>query len=260
VRRVRVIVGEHMTAVTNYGTAIVTSVATALAVLLGFIPRLIGALILILIGWIIAGVIYRIVVAILRKLRVNEFAGRHGITAFLERANMRVAAADVIATIAKWYIRLIFLEAAFTALGLPQVVTILNSVLLFLPNLVVALILLFIGIIVARLVRDLVRASAAGLGPNAAKTISSICFFGVLAFFVVAAVGQIGIATAYLSILFSAAVGGLALALALAFGLGGRDAAARAIDSLAESVPPAGAGGPPTMSGTSVGPRPSPLP
>jgi len=116
----------------------------------------------------------------------------------------------------------------------------------------VALILLFVGIIVARLVRDLVRASASGLGRDAAKTISDICFFGVLAFFVVVAVGQIGIATAYLSILFSAAVGGLALALALAFGLGGREAAARAIDNVSRSVPPVTEGGAAVPPGTSA--------
>lgn len=231
-----------MTAVTSSGAAIITSVTTLLSNLLGFIPSLIGAIILIIIGWIIAGIVYRVVAAVLRKLRGDELAERHGIAAFLQRANVKLDAAGVIANIAKWYIRLIFLEAAFNALGLPQVVAIINSIILFLPNLVVALLLLFVGTLVARFVRSPAHASAQGAGMGGADTIGALCFFGIMAFFFIAAVGQIGIATGYLNILFSATVGGLALALALAFGLGGRDAAARAIDSMTGAVAPPASG------------------
>lgn len=249
-----------MTAVTSSGAAIITSVTTLLSNLFGFIPSLIGAIILIIIGWIIAGIVYRVVAAVLRKLRVDELAERHGIAAFLQRANVTLDAAGVIADIAKWYIRLIFLEAAFNALGLPQVVAIINSIILFLPNLVVALLLLFVGTLVARFVRSIVKASAQGASMGGADTIGALCFFGIMAFFFIAAVGQIGIATGYLNILFSATVGGLALALALAFGLGGRDAAARAIDSMAGAVAPPASGAVPAGRREPLPPSGRPVP
>lgn len=225
-----------MTAVTDFGAGIITSVTTLLANLLGFIPRIIGALIIIWIGWIIANFVYRIVTALLRRLHVDDVAQRTGITAFLARGNVQTDAAGLIGGLAKWFIRLIFLEAAFNALGMPQVVAIINTIILFLPNLLVALILLFIGTLIARFVRDIVKASSQGAGMSGAQTIANICYFGVMAFFVIAAIGQIGVATGYLNILFTSAIGGLSLALALAFGLGGRDAAARAIDNVTSAL------------------------
>lgn len=225
-----------MAPVTDYGVAFVTSIAALLVTLLGFIPRLIGALIIIWIGWFVAGIIYRVVTALLRKLRVDEIAQKAGIAAFLARGNVQTDAAGLIGDLAKWFVRLIFLEAAFNALGMPQVVGVINSIILFIPNLIVALVILFIGTLAARFLSDVVRSTAQGAGMAGASTIASITYFGVMAFFFIAAISQIGVATGLLDILFSAAVGGLSLALALAFGLGGRDAAARAINSLTGSI------------------------
>ncbi len=241
----------RMATVTDFGAGIITSVTALLANLLGFIPRIIGALIIIWIGWIVAGVVYRVVTAVLRRLRVDDIAERTGIAAFLARGNVQTDAAGLIGDLAKWFIRLIFLEAAFNALGMPQVVAIINSIILFLPNLVVALILIFVGTIIARFVRDVVKASTLGAGMSGAQTIANICYFGIMAFFVIAAIGQIGVATGYLNILFTSAVGGLSLALALAFGLGGRDAAARAIDSVTGAMTaPSGTAAPLTETAT----------
>ncbi len=242
-----------MAPVTDYGVAFVTSIAALLVTLLGFIPRLIGALIIIWIGWFVAGIIYRVVTALLRKLHVDEIAQRAGITAFLARGNVQTDAAGLIGDLAKWFVRLIFLEAAFNALGMPQVVGVINSIILFIPNLIVALIILFIGILAARFLRDVVRSMAQGAGMTGAPTIANITYFAVMAFFFIAAISQIGVATGLLDILFSAAVGGLSLALALAFGLGGRDAAARAINSLTGSINTT-----PSMMPPSVPPMPGP--
>jgi len=94
---------------------------------------------------------------------------------------------------------------------------------------------------------------AQGAGMAGAPTIANITYFAVMAFFFIAAISQIGVATGLLDILFSAAVGGLSLALALAFGLGGRDAAARAINSLTGSINTT-----PSMMPPSVPPMPGP--
>lgn len=140
----------------SWGDSIRTSVTTALSRLLGFIPTLIGAIIII-IGWIIAGIIAKIVTTVLRKLPLQRAADSIGITGFMQRSGVQGDLAGVIGTIIKWYIRLITLEAVFDALGIPQVAQLFNTIVLFRPNLIVALIIIFVGLLLGRFVSNIVR-------------------------------------------------------------------------------------------------------
>ena len=149
---------------TSWGDSIRLSVTTALSRLLGFIPTLIGALIIIVIGWIIAGIIAKIVTAVLRKLPLQRAADSIGVTGFMQRSGVNQDLAGIIGAIIKWYIRLIALEAAFDALGIPQVAQLFNTIVLFLPNLIVALIIVFVGLLIGRFVSNIVRGMVSGSG------------------------------------------------------------------------------------------------
>ena len=123
---------------------------------------------------------------------------------------------------AKWFIRLITLVVAFDALGLPAVSDVLRQLLLWIPNVVVGILVLVIGGLAANALSNLVRGATAhaGLGnPNLLANIAKIAVWG---FAIVVAVNQIGIAQTLVNTLFMAVVGAIALALGLAFGLGGR--------------------------------------
>jgi hypothetical protein len=212
--------------VTDWGTALMTSLTAALALLLSAIPKVIGFLVILLIGWFIASALAAVVSSLLRAVKFNELAQRAGLTSFVQQMGLKTDAAGFVALIAKWFVRLIVLVSAFDALGLPAVSQVLQQLLLWLPNLVVAIIALVIGGLAANALARLVRGSAAQSGLGNPDLLATITRVGVWAFAIVVAVNQLGIATALVNTLFMATVGCVALALGLAFGLGGRETAA----------------------------------
>jgi mechanosensitive ion channel-like protein len=220
-----------MSAIHSWGDAVQNSVSTALGILLAGIPKIIGFLVILIIGWIIASIIAKAVQMLLHAVKFNEVADRAGITGFVRDMGVTTDASGVIATIAKWFIRLIVLVAAFDALGLPTVSAVLNRLLFWLPNLVVALVVLVIGGLIATALSKIVRGATteAGLGnPNLLAMLTS---WAVWAFAFMIALDQIGIATTLVNTLFMGVVLALALAFGLAFGLGGRNTASQIVEN-----------------------------
>lgn len=212
-----------------WGAALTTSLATALSLFLGAIPRIIGFLVIIIIGWLISGALAAGVAAVLRAIRFNELAQRSGFSGFVQNMGLRTDASGLLANIVKWFVRLIVLVVAFDALGLPAVSEVLQQFLLWIPNLVVAVVVLVIAGLAANALGNLVRGSTAqaGLGnPDLLATIARVAVWG---FGIVVAVNQIGVAQELVNTLFMGFVGALALAAGLAFGLGGRETAAQIV-------------------------------
>lgn len=212
--------------ITTWSDAMMTSLAAAAALFLAAIPRLIGFAIILIAGWFIASLIAKAVHAILRAVHFDVFAERAGVAGFIQKSNMKGDASLAIAGIVKWFVRLIALVVAFDALGLPAVSDVLRQLLMWLPNLVVALVVLVIGGIAAGALSNVVRGAAAEGGLDRPDLLAKVARLAVWAFAIVIAVNQLGIATGLINILFTAAVGTMAIALGLSFGLGGRDTAA----------------------------------
>src|SRR5438067_5372047 len=215
--------------VTSWTDAVMTSLAAALALLLGAIPKIIGFAVIVIIGWLIASAVATAVASILRAVKFNDLARRGGFADFVQKMGIGQDSAGFIANIAKWFIRLIVLISAFDALGLPAVSQVLQSLLLWLPNLVVALVVLVIAGLAANALAGLVRGTTAESGLGNPDLLATITKVAVWAFAIVIAVNQLGIATTLINTLFMATVGAVALALGLAFGLGGRETAAQIV-------------------------------
>lgn len=213
--------------VQNWGDAVFASLTAALQNLLGFLPQLIGAVIILVLGWIIAGLLAGLVERALKAVGFERAAQSTGIGGVIERSGSGWTASKIVAEIVKWFIRLIALQAAAAILGMPQLTGIINSILLFLPNLVVALIIIVIGALIANFVAGVVRGATGEMGFGNAGLLASIARYAIIAFAVIAAVNQIGIAATVVNTLFIGAVAAVAAAVALAFGLGGRDVAAQ---------------------------------
>jgi small-conductance mechanosensitive channel len=215
--------------VNDWGEAIMTSLASALAIFLGAIPKVIGFLVILIIGWLIASALAKAVSAILHAANFNDLARRSGFSGFVQKMGVHTDAAGFIATITKWFVRLIVLVVAFDALGLPAVSNVLQELLFWLPNLVVALVVLVIAGLAANALHGLVRDATAEAGLGSPDFLANLARVAVWAFGIVVAANQLQIATTLINTLFTAFVGALALALGLAFGLGGRDTAAEIV-------------------------------
>ena len=162
----------------------------------------------------------------MRSVRFNDLAQRSGFGGFVANTGVTTDAAGFVALIAKWFIRLIALVVAFDALGLPAVSDVLRLLLLWLPNVVVAVAVLIIGGLAASALAGLVRGATAKADLGNPDLLANIARVAVWAFAIVVAVNQLGIARELVNTLFAATVGALALAAGLAFGLGGRETAA----------------------------------
>lgn len=217
------------TGVRNWGDAFANSFREAMAGLAAAIPNLLGFLLIVLIGWIVASLLSSAVGALLRAVRFNELANRAGLSTFVNNMGLRTDPAGFVALITRWLVWLVTFVVAFDALGLPAVSNILQQMLAWLPNLIVALVLLVIGGLVAGVVANLVRGATATARLGDPNLLASIAQIAVWAFAIVAAINQLGIAPTLVNTLLIATVGSVALALGLAFGLGGRDTAGQMV-------------------------------
>jgi hypothetical protein len=196
---------------------------------LAALPSIVGALLLLIIGWIVAGIVGGFVARMLRKVGVDQFATKAGITAFLARARMKLDVPGLVGGIITWYVRLIFVVMAANAVGITAVSTVLGQIIAFIPNLLVALLILGAFAWLAGVTRNLVTGATESANVPNSGALATLAYATVLGFGAVAAASQIGVASSLINILFTGIVAAVALALGLAFGLGGREEAARAL-------------------------------
>jgi hypothetical protein len=222
------------TEIQDWGDAIFLSLSNALNAFLNAIPAVIGALVILLIGWILSGIVARLVTGALRKAGADRVFAEHGGAVYGERSR-QFEPSVVAGEIVKWAIRLVFLVAAANTLGMPQVSELLNQVLLWIPNLIVAAIILLVAPLVARFVGGAIEAGAGGMGFSNARLLGLIAQWAIIGFAVIIAINQIGIAENLINTLFIGLVASLSLAFGLAFGLGGRDVASEMTRSWYES-------------------------
>jgi hypothetical protein len=173
-------------------------------------------------------------------VKFNDLARRAGLADFVHKMGVNDDSSAVLAGIVKWFVRLITLVVAFDTLGLPAVSNVLQQLLLWLPNLVVALVVLVIGGLAAKALSQLVRGASAEAGFTNPDMLAAVTRVAVWGFTIVVAVNQLGIATALINTLLVGIVGALALAFGLAFGLGGRDRAAQILDRAGRNLEQAG--------------------
>ena len=196
-----------------------------------FVPKLISAAILLLIGYIIARIVRTVLTRVLRLLRFDQVCDRAGITGMLQRAGSRLDGAGLLGLVVFWWIFLIFIENAFNALDLPAVTAFINSVLGYLPNVFVAILIVVIGALLANVAAGAVRGSLGEAGFGNAGVLATLVRWVILLFAFLAALTQLNVAPNMIFILFGATVAMLALAGGLAFGLGGREVAGQIVSS-----------------------------
>jgi len=218
--------------ITNWGHSLMASLSSAMALLFAAVPRVLGFLLILGIGWLVASLIEKVIVAMLRAVHFDGFAERAGLASMAR--TVRREPSGMLGLIVKWFVRLIVLVAAFDALGVPSVSLVFQQLLLWLPNLAVALVVLVIGGMAANALGDLVRRAVARSRIGGVDALGSAAKWAVWAFAILVAISQIGIASSLVTVLFMAVVGAVALALGLSFGLGGRDTAGNIVRHIYE--------------------------
>jgi len=189
-------------------------------------PRLLSATLLLIFGWLVARVVRKALIKLLRLIRLESVAERAGIESFLMRGGVRFTTVTLIGNVVYWLLMLVMALAVFNVLGLPVTSTLLDQVAGYLPNIVVALVMVVFGTMLARFLGATVETYLNNIGVKGAQGIGFLAQAALLAFVLTLALRQLRLGGDILLSAFQLAFGGLCLALALAFGLGGREWAA----------------------------------
>ena len=206
---------------------VVTGAWNAFAIkIMAFLPMLIGAIFLFVAGWIIAKLIKMGAVRLLKSVRFDSAMDKAGVKAFLEKGDIRRSSSEIIGSLIYWFVMILALIAALDALGLPIVSDILDDIFLYIPNVVAAVLVLSLGILLGNLLSAVVRTAASNAGLENSEGLGKTALYAIMSFSGAIALVQLGIGEELVTAVFVIALGAVALALALAFGLGGREAAA----------------------------------
>ncbi len=196
-----------------------------------FIPSFIGGLIILFIGLIVAGIIHRIILNLLKVAQLEKFLAKYQVT---KLEGKDIGWDEILAQIARWTIIIIFLIPALEAWRLDAVNVVLNRVILYIPNVAVAVILAMIGLVLARLGQKVTYNAARSLGKHLATTVALIAQWSITIFVAFLVLHQLGVAQELLRILFAGLVAMIAIAGGLAFGLGGQHTAKSILDDIWE--------------------------
>ena len=202
-----------------------------------FAPKLLIAIVFFVIGWVLGGVIAKALEQVFRSLKVDNLLRSIGVETFFRRAGMTLDSGYFVGQVVKWFIIIVFLIHSLDLVGLDSIKDFLqNDVLGFLPKVIVAALVLIISTIVAEAVSKAVTASARTMNLTSANMLGTIAKYSIWIFAFIIALGQLGVADYYMSVLFTGIIAMISIGGALAFGLGGRDAAAKFIGKVSEEV------------------------
>jgi len=190
------------------------------------LPQILGALLILLIGWIIARVVKRLSVRGLKLVRFNYLTEKSGIENFLDKGGVKVSSIQIIGTLIYWIIMLVVILATLNSLKLTAASTLFNQIMLYIPNIIVAILILVIGIYFARLVSQILVTSLKNMEEKEASMIGSIAYYAIIILTIFIILGQLNIAGTIVTNAFTILFGAICLALGLSFGLGGKDWAA----------------------------------
>ncbi|MEB3329779.1 MAG: hypothetical protein VKQ33_11155 [Candidatus Sericytochromatia bacterium] len=212
-------------AVSDWGTAIWAALAAGLVNLLGFVPNMLGALVILLMGWAVGAALQALTERVLGAVRFDRAVAQAGLRDAITKAGVELEPSGLVASLVKWTIWLVAFMTAADTLRLPQVSAGIATLVAYVPNVLAAIAILTVGLLFATFVGRLVRGATASVSLRTGELVADVAYWVVAVFAVLAAIGQLNIAPALVQTLYTAVIGALALAAAIAFGLGLRDQA-----------------------------------
>lgn len=221
----------------TWGGTVTDAFSGIWAGVIAFLPSLVAALVVFIVGWIIAALVCRLIAQLIKAIKLDNALEQAGFGAVVRRAGFELNSGAFVGGLVKWFVLVAFLVASFQILGLTQVNVFLQQVvLLYLPQVIVAVLILLVSVVIADALRKIVTGSAKAAGVKSANFLGTITKWAIWIFALLAALVQLGIAVGFIQTLFTGVVVALSLAFGLAFGLGGQEAAARYIEKTREEI------------------------
>jgi len=216
----------------SIGNAILDALTILWEKLIGYLPNLIAAIIILILGILLAKAIERLVQKVVEALKVDELIRKINIVKRIEEAGTKVTFSQILAWLVKWFLYIALLIAVSEILELGQFTDFLKQIALYLPNVIIAVLILVVGLILGSFVEDLLVKILKGTKAKLANLVARVAKWAIVIFSVLAALIQLNVAPYLINTLFTTIAFAIALAAALAFGIGGKDAAKDMIDKI----------------------------
>ncbi len=205
--------------------------------LVQFAPKLIVAIVFFIIGWVLGNLIAKAIEQVFSALKIDTLFKSVGADGFFRKAGMSLNSGYFVGQVAKWFVIIVFLLPSLNLVGLNDIASFLQySVLGFLPRVIIAAFILIIATVLAEALSGAVVASARSMGLSSANMLGVVAKYAVWVFAFIIALGQLGVAEYYMSVLFTGIIAMLALGGALAFGLGGKEQAAKFLSKISDEM------------------------
>jgi len=203
---------------------------------IGFVPNLVVALVVVLLGWGIGALLGRVVSQIIKAIKIDEALRRAGVESFLNKGGINLNSGSFLGGLVRWFVLLVFLIGALEILKLTQVTQFLTEILNYLPQVIVAVLILIAAGLVADAMKKVVLSSAMSAEVSSAGFLATVTKWVIWVFAILVALSQLGIASGFVQTIFTGLVVALSLGLGLAFGLGGQEAASRVVEKLSKEI------------------------
>ena len=216
----------------NWTDIIVSSLQNLWGTVAGFLPSLIGALIVFIIGLVVAAVLGSLVERLISALKIDSVLKKLRFGPYFERAGLQINSGRFVGRLVYWFLVIAFILAASDILGFWALSSFLTDVLIYIPNIIIAVLIMLTAVVVGSFLRSLVKASVTASKLHASKFLGTLTWWSVIIFGLLAALTQLGIAVAIINTLITGLIAMIALAGGIAFGLGVKDYAASLIEKL----------------------------
>src|SRR5918996_4616540 len=206
----------------------IESLRAGLEAFFAFVPQLIGAIVILIVGYIVAKILQAVVTRLLQGIGFDGWMERGGIKQFFDRAQTNQTPASVIGTLVFWFVFIIAITMAADALGIPQVSEVLAQLIAYIPSIIAAILILVLAALLANFLAGIVR------GATGSDLLSNIARYAIIIYAAFAAITELGVAVQLTAPTFLIVLGAVALAAAIAFGLGSRGVARNIVEKAYE--------------------------
>lgn len=202
-----------------------------------FLPNLLAAVIVFILAWVIGALLGRVVAQVIAAIKVDHALRTAGVDRIVSRAGFTLNSGAFLGMLVKWFFIVLGLLVAMSVLGLNDVSMFLGAVVLgYLPQVIIAVLILMVAAVVAETVERLVAASARAAGIRSAALVGVLARWAIWIFAILAALNHLQVANELIQPLFTGVVVAFALAFGLAFGLGGQATAAKILEKVHQEM------------------------
>ncbi len=220
----------------DWNIVVMEPVKEMLARIAGFVPTLIGVLVILIVGWIIAGIVKSLAVKVLKLIQLDTATEKAGLGDVLRRGGISQTLSELIGVLIYWLMMLLVFMTALNALGMTVAASLLDKVILYIPNVIAGVFILALGIFFSSMIGTVVRTASSNAGISQAKFLGQLTQTLIMIFAVIITLEQLNIASSVLNLAVNIILASIGLAMAIAVGLGSKDIAGKLIQDLVNKI------------------------